>query len=73
MNVVESRDPDIQALWRLISQQILILSPAPLETAFLLGEDIVKLGAASGGVTSSFNEKAQGSPAAISDIDFFKI
>ncbi|XP_063689278.1 uncharacterized protein LOC134822291 isoform X2 [Bolinopsis microptera] len=37
VNVVECRDPDIQALWRLISQQILILTPTPLETAFLLG------------------------------------
>jgi uncharacterized membrane protein len=37
VNVVESRDPDMQALWRLISQQVLILTPTPLETAFLLG------------------------------------
>ncbi|KAL5270911.1 hypothetical protein ACHWQZ_G001541 [Mnemiopsis leidyi] len=52
VNVVESRDPDVQALWRLISQQILVLTPTPLETAFLLGRAFRLLGCVRPALTS---------------------
>ena len=37
INMVVSRDPDMTALWRLVTPQILGLTNSPLETAFLLG------------------------------------
>eukprot|EP00116_Pleurobrachia_bachei_P007323 sb/3467585/ len=43
VNMTVSRDPDMQALWRLISPQILVLTTAPLESAFLFANSFTNV------------------------------